>query len=152
MSGSARTEVSSRADPQLREHLAQVVLDGARADEQLAADLRVGVPLRGEPGDLRLLCGEHVARLDGAFARRLAGGEQLAAGSLGERFGPDPIEHLVGDSKLVARVETSVLASQPLAVHEASAGLVHDDPGVSEPLDRLEVVGFGAGAGAEQGA
>jgi hypothetical protein len=33
-------------DVQLREHLAQVVLDGARADEELCADLGVGEPKR----------------------------------------------------------------------------------------------------------
>ena len=38
-------ELSARADTELREHLVQVVLDSARADEQLGADLRVGVAL-----------------------------------------------------------------------------------------------------------
>ena len=64
----------------LREDLVQVVLDGARADEQLGADLRVREPVAGEPGDLRLLGGELVARLDGALAHGLAGGQQLARG------------------------------------------------------------------------
>ena len=40
-----RPELLARADAELGEHLAQVVLDGARADEQLRADLRVGVPV-----------------------------------------------------------------------------------------------------------
>ena len=44
-------------------------------------------PSRGEPGDLRLLGGELVARLDRALAHGLAGGQQLAAGALGERLG-----------------------------------------------------------------
>ena len=44
-------------------------------------------PSRGEPRDLRLLRRERVARLGGATARGLAGGQQLAAGALGERLG-----------------------------------------------------------------
>jgi hypothetical protein len=35
--------------------LAEVVLDGARADEQLGANLRVRLTLAGEAGDLVLL-------------------------------------------------------------------------------------------------
>src|SRR3546814_13562908 len=38
----------------LGEDLAQVVLDSAGADEQLAADLGVGEPFTGEPNDLGL--------------------------------------------------------------------------------------------------
>ena len=51
-------------------------LDRAWADEQLGADLRVRTPLTSESGDLRLLRGEHVARLDGVLAHRLASGQQ----------------------------------------------------------------------------
>ena len=67
-------QLRSGGHAELGEHLVQVVLDGARADEQLSADLRVGVPDGGEPRDLRLLCGELVERLDRAFAHRLASG------------------------------------------------------------------------------
>jgi hypothetical protein len=49
--------------PQLGEHLVQVVLDGARADEQTGADLSVGEAVAGELRDLRLLGGELVAGL-----------------------------------------------------------------------------------------
>ena len=48
-------QLAARADVELGEHLVQVVLDGARADEQLAADLRIGEAVAGEPRDLRLL-------------------------------------------------------------------------------------------------
>src|SRR3954471_23245435 len=50
-----RGELPARADVELAEHLAQVVLDRPRTDEQLRTDLRVRVPLGGQPGDLRLL-------------------------------------------------------------------------------------------------
>src|SRR5215475_6401943 len=48
-------KLSPRRHAELREHLAEVVLDGPRADEQLAADLRVRVTSSGQPRDARLL-------------------------------------------------------------------------------------------------
>ena len=48
----------------LREDLAQMPFDGAGADEQLCPDLAVRLSVPGQPGDLRLLCGEVVARAD----------------------------------------------------------------------------------------
>src|SRR5690606_38659426 len=86
MEGAA--ELPARADVQLREHLVQVVLDGLGADEELAPDLRVRVPLGGEAGDLRLLRGEDVAGLGRASGDRLAGGPALPPGALGD--GPSP--------------------------------------------------------------
>ncbi len=50
--GQSPAELFPGADAELREYLAQVPLDGARADVQLGADLGVGVPITGEPGDL----------------------------------------------------------------------------------------------------
>ena len=114
------------------------------------ADLGVRMTLRSEAGDLRLLRGEHVARLDRALAYRLAGGRQLATSALGERLGPDVAEHLVGDTKLLARVEPAVLATQPLAVHEVGAGEMNNDAAARQPLDRLAVEGFGGRAVAQQ--
>ena len=67
-------ELVARADVELGEDLAQVILDGAGADEQAGADLAVGETVTGEPGDLRFLGGELGAGLDGAFAGSCAGG------------------------------------------------------------------------------
>src|SRR2546423_12170638 len=79
-----RAQLLAGVDVELREHLVQVVLDRARADEQLGADLRVRVsPLR-QPGHLRLLRGEHVTRLDREPSHGLARGCQLAPGAFGE--------------------------------------------------------------------
>ena len=47
---------------------------------------------------------QRVERLDGALAHRLAGGQQLAPGALGERLAADAGEHLVGRTQLLARV------------------------------------------------
>ena len=68
-------ELVARADVELGENLVQVILDGPRTDEHPSADLDVRQPVAGEPRDLPLLGGELVARLDGALANRLAGGQ-----------------------------------------------------------------------------
>src|SRR3954452_16523913 len=53
--GERVAELPARADLELGEHLAEVPLDGPRADEELRSDLRVGLPVPGELRDLRLL-------------------------------------------------------------------------------------------------
>src|SRR6187200_3289083 len=63
--GQRAAQLLARADLELGEDLAQVVLDGARADEQLRADLRIRLPVAGHAGDLRLLGREDVAGLFG---------------------------------------------------------------------------------------
>jgi len=108
------------ADAELGEDLAQVVLDGARTDEQLRADLRVRVPVARHAGDLRLLGREDVARLRSAPGHGLAGGRELAAGALGERFSAHRGEHLVRRAQLLARVDPAVFAAQPLPVSGSS--------------------------------
>src|SRR6516162_1936024 len=80
--GQRSPELQARADLELGEDFAQVVLDGARADEQPGADLRVGQAVAGQAGDLGLLGGERVTRFNSALAGGLAGGGQLAAGPL----------------------------------------------------------------------
>ena len=59
-----------------------------------------------------------------ALAHLLAGGQQLAAGALGERLRAHRGEHLVGRAQLLARVDAAVLAAQPLAVEQVGAGEV----------------------------
>src|SRR6478735_9031302 len=78
-------EFPARAAVELGIHLAQVVLDGARADEELRADLRVRLTFARQTGDLRLLRGQIVVGVDAATARGLAGGQQLAPRSFRER-------------------------------------------------------------------
>src|SRR6266571_3012428 len=46
-------ELPAGADAKLGEHLAQVVLNGAGADEQAGTNLRVRQTLSGQPGGLR---------------------------------------------------------------------------------------------------
>ena len=56
-------------------------LDRARAEEQLSADLRVGVPVDRKPGDPDLLRGKVGGCLRSAPSDCLAGGQQLGAGA-----------------------------------------------------------------------
>ena len=53
--GQRADELPARADPELREDLPQMPFDGARAQEQPRADLRVREPVAREPCDLPLL-------------------------------------------------------------------------------------------------
>src|SRR5438105_10483369 len=48
-------ELGARLHAELPEHLAEVVLDGVRADEQLGGDLPIGLSLRDQAGDLGFL-------------------------------------------------------------------------------------------------
>src|SRR5690348_13286240 len=73
-SGGALAEVFAGGDAEFGEHVAQVPLDGAGADEQVGGDLLVGVPVAGQLGDLGFLGGEVGEGLDCAFAHRFAGG------------------------------------------------------------------------------
>ena len=87
-------------------------------------------PVAGEPGDLRLLRREVVARLRRCACATVSPvASELAAGALGERLGADAAEHLVGGAQLLARVHAPVLAAQPLAVEQLGAGEVDGDPG-----------------------
>src|SRR6476659_1593787 len=120
--GQLVAQAHAGGDAELREHLVQVPLDRARAQEELRADLRICMPIRGEPRDLLLLRGQLSACLVAPFAPLLARREQLAAGALGECDGTEAGEGLIRDAKLLARVYPSVLAPQPLAVDQVGAG------------------------------
>ena len=126
-------------DAELGEHVAQMPLHGPRAEEEPRADLRIGQPVAGEPGDLPLLGGQIVARFDRPLAHLLARGLKLLTGALGERLHPDRGQHLVGRAQLLARVDPAILAAQPLAVEQMRAGDLRTEPGTPQPLDRLAV-------------
>jgi pimeloyl-ACP methyl ester carboxylesterase len=70
-------------------------------------------------GDLRLLGGEDVARVQGAPARGPAGGREFAMGTLGEPVGSDAAEGVVGGPELLASVHAPVLPTKPFAVRAA---------------------------------
>src|SRR5580693_8348099 len=138
------------ADLELGTNLGQVPFDRPRGQEQLGADLLVGQALPGQPRDLGLLRGELVARAGGALADRLPGGQQLAAGPLGERLHADRVEHLVRGAKLRPRVGPPALATQPLTVEQVRAGELRRKAGTAQPADRLAIAALGVLAVAEQ--
>src|SRR5207253_11067936 len=77
-------ELRSRGHVQLPERLAQVVFDGARADEELGGDLAVRVAIGRETRDLRLLRRELVERVGGPLSCMLARRLQFDPRALGE--------------------------------------------------------------------
>ena len=117
-------ELVARGELQLAQHRGHVGLDGLDRDEQLGADLLVGVAARDQPHHLALALGEPVEvlvdgrDLDGAGERveheprqprrehRVAGGHPLDRGDqlrtgdrLGDvaaRTGPDRADHVLG--------------------------------------------------------
>src|SRR2546430_14707757 len=72
--GQNAVELVARADVELGEDFAQVVLDRAWTDEQPGADLGVREAVAGEPRDLPLLSRELVVRFHRALADFLARG------------------------------------------------------------------------------
>ena len=104
-------EFLSRLDLELCEHLAQVVLDRAGAQEEATGDFAIREPFAGEVSDLRLLWREVAACLDPSFASRRAGGTQLACSALRKRIDAHLAEQFVRDAKLLPSVEPPPLAA-----------------------------------------
>src|SRR3954452_14060715 len=144
-------ELVARGDLQLGEDLAQVVLHGPGADEQLGADLGVGEAVSCQTGDLAFLRSERLARIHGALACDRPGGQELTVSALGERLGSGTAEHLVRGPEILPGVDASVLSTQPLAIHQVCAGDVNGDASAREPFDRLAITGLGRLAIAQQG-
>src|SRR5687767_14328421 len=79
-------ELPPGGDPELAEDVAQVRVDGARAEEEPGRDLLRGGAGGDLSGDVSLLHGELVGRLAGPAAGPFAGGAQLVGGPPGERL------------------------------------------------------------------
>ena len=136
----------------LENTLCRWYLRGSRADEELGADLGVGVAIGRQPGHLRLLRGEDRARLHAAPPHRLARRLQLSAGPVRERQGPEPVEHLVGGPQVLAGVHAPLPATEPLAVEQVGPAQLHPHARSVEPLDRLAVQRLGGVAIGDEGA
>src|SRR5580704_1795727 len=85
----------ARGEVHFGEDLAQVILDGARTDEQAGADLGVGQPLAGQPGDLGLLGGQLTEGRGAALANRLPGGTEFAGCARCKGLHPHFDKHVV---------------------------------------------------------
>src|SRR5258706_7859728 len=80
--GTGKLGAGRHAD--LAEHLLQVILDGAGADEQLRRHLPVGRALRDQSGYLQLLRRELIVDVAGSPGDPFAGGQQFPAVALRE--------------------------------------------------------------------
>ena len=80
------------ADVELAEDLAQVVLDGARADEELGADLRVGLPVASLSAPPAPSCGVSASRVSAVSLGAVSPvATELAAGRARRRLGRAPM-------------------------------------------------------------
>ena len=86
--GQVTRELGAGFDSELAERLAEVVVDGARADEQLRGDFWVGGAVGGEAGDLCFLGCQVVAGLDGWLraCSPVASSSTRASGSIASRW------------------------------------------------------------------
>src|SRR3954451_19800717 len=123
-----RHELVARRDRQLREDLAQVVIDGALAEEQLPSDFPVGGTACDEACDLDLLRRQLVDRARIPLARRLAAGAQLAVRALGPWCRTDALELVQGGSQMLASLYAPARTAQVLAVEQLGAGSVEGAP------------------------
>ena len=124
------SQLPAGTDAELGEHVAQMPLDGPRAEEEPRTDLRIRQAL-ARPG--RAICRSCAVRSSRVSTVRLRTFSPVASsslrGALGERLHPDRGEHFVGGAELVARVDPAVLAAQPLPVEQMSPGELGTQPG-----------------------
>jgi len=128
-------QLRTARDAELPEHLAQVVIHGAGADEELGGDRMVRGALGSQPGDARLLRRERVWRPGSASSGVLAGGAQLSLGAAGECRHAQRAEQLAGSAQLLTRATAAALAAQPLAVQEMGPGQFGGDLAPPQVLD-----------------
>ena len=78
-----------------------------------------------------------------AFADLLAGGEQLPARPLGEPLGTHRRERVERRAQLLAAIDTTPFATQPLPVQQLGPGELGSQRGAAEPVDRFGVALLG---------
>ena len=133
-------ELRAGGDSELPEHLAQVVLDGAGAHEQLGSDLPIPFPAAHQGSYLGFPWSELLRVTDDLFTDAITCGAQLHAGSLGEGVETRGLEHVQGCVQVGACVAPSALAAKPLSVEEVGASQVRDGTGEPESGQRLLVL------------
>src|SRR5258707_8581530 len=149
----ALMEFSTRGDAELDEHVAQVPLDRAMAEEELRADLLVRQTLARQLRDLALLRRQIIPSLRSSLAAFLARAQQLVPASVSERLHTQRREHVVCDAQLVPCLDAPVLPPQPFPIQEVGPGeLDARGGGLTEMLDRLQIKPFGGVADADESA
>src|SRR5690349_1860447 len=135
----AAGELRPRRHVELAEHLAEVIVDGARADEQLRGDFAVRRSGRGEVRYPRFLRREVDGGLRGAGAGALAGRAQFGGGLLGEPVRAHRGKHVMRGTQLVPRVPPPLGPAEPLAVEQVSAREIDGHPAPPELADGFQV-------------
>src|SRR3954451_9421637 len=108
----------ARSDAELVEHLVQVVLDRAGADEEALTDLRVGQPVAGQGGNPCFLRRELPVGLHEAAPRCLTGGKEFAVGAFRESGGTQGDEGAPRGAQLRAEVDAPALTPEPLTLNQ----------------------------------
>src|SRR5689334_24450134 len=132
-----RGEFGAGAEAELAQHVAQVEVDSARAEEQLCGGVTVGQALPNERGDLPFLGSELGRGGDVAAAGGFAGGAQLLRGARGPPCGPEVFEYFERGAQVCAGLDPAAGAAQVLAVAEVDARPVEPARGGASVLDRL---------------
>src|SRR5919109_1352819 len=137
-------ELGAGGDVQLPEDVAEMEVDGARAQKELGRHLSVGETLRDEAGDLQLLRGQFVSRARIASACPLAARPELYVRALRPQRRLQRFEPVESRSQMLARLDPAPGTTQELAVGEFGPG-AHDGtsgPGVSVECRLEEPIGL----------
>jgi hypothetical protein len=121
-----------------------VLLDSARADEELRADFSARVSLGHETSDLGFLRRQVGEGVHGPLASVPTCRLEFYARSIGERLHSEVREHVVGGLKLFAGVDPARLTSKPFSVEQVRARKIDRDPRARQPLDCLAVLLVGS--------
>jgi len=123
------SQLTPRGDRQLSEHLTQVVLDRAGADEQLHRDLGVAVAGRSEIGDVRLLWPEISRGVDVSSSGVFTGRGVVGHARVWRRPSiPSLVEELIECVTIHAdRLEVAAFGMVPVTIAPGEVGL--HDPG-----------------------
>src|SRR5690349_20713656 len=138
----AAGELRPRRHVELAEHLAEVIVDGARANEQLHGELAVRCSGRCEVSHPRFLTREVDGGIRRAGPGAFAGRAQLCGGPLGEPVRTHPGEHVMRGAQLLSRVPPPLGPAEPLAVEQVCACQVDGHPALLELADGFQVAGL----------
>src|SRR4051812_22900659 len=128
LGGEERGELRAPVDPQLPEHLVQVVLDRPRAEEQRGGGVAVARARGHEPRHLTLLRRQPLERATAVARRARPGRAELVARPLGPRVRAGALEVLERGAEGTAGLRLAARPAQALAEEERRARAVERAP------------------------
>src|SRR5262249_27653078 len=131
-------QLGARRQSELREDAPQVRVDCSWREEQHRCNFLVREAFSDETGDLKLLRRQLFNGARVALPRGLSGGPELGCRALGPGCGAKALECLQRGPKMQARVRTTALAPEVLAVEEMDPSEI-ERPRVVRELERLLV-------------